>query len=302
MGERRILLLLAALLAASCAPARAPDCPAPAPSSPVRFAVIGDYGLTGPAEADVAALVSGWNPDFVITVGDNNYPSGDASTIDANVGAYYASFIHPYRGAHGPGASANAFFPALGNHDWLAPDARPYLDYFSGLPGNQRYYDLVRGPVHLFALDSDPSEPDGTSSTSVQALWLKGRLAASAARFRVVFFHHPPYSSSSVHGSTTTMQWPFREWGATAVLAGHDHTYERLEVDGLSYFVNGLGGAPIYAFGTPVAGSQVRYAADHGAQLVVADGSRIEFQFHARNGSLVDSHVIAAQVRCVAGP
>ena len=43
--------------------------------------------------------------------------------------------------------------------------------------------------------------------------------------------------------------------GATAVLAGHDHDYERLIIDGLPYFVNGLGGGGIYQFTTPVPGS-----------------------------------------------
>src|SRR5436190_18393178 len=55
----------------------------------VRFAVIGDFGQAGPDEAAVSALVAGWQPDFVITVGDNNYPLGEASTIDQNIGQYF---------------------------------------------------------------------------------------------------------------------------------------------------------------------------------------------------------------------
>ena len=38
------------------------------------------------------------------------------------------------------------------------------------------------------------------------------------------------------------MQWPFAAWGADAVLSGHAHAYERIERDGIVYFVNGLGG------------------------------------------------------------
>ena len=40
----------------------------------------------------------------------------------------------------------------------------------------------------------------------------------------------------------TSAQWPYGEWGADAVLAGHDHTYERLFINGVTYFVNGMGG------------------------------------------------------------
>jgi hypothetical protein len=60
--------------------------------SSIRFAVIGDYGSDSQAEADVANLVKSWGPSFIITVGDNNYPKGAASTIDANIGKYYYEF------------------------------------------------------------------------------------------------------------------------------------------------------------------------------------------------------------------
>src|SRR2546426_179663 len=76
-----------------------------AQSSSVRFAVIGDYGYAGQAELDVANLVRSWNPNFIITTGDNNYESGSASTIDQNIGQYYHSFIFPYVGKYGAGSS-----------------------------------------------------------------------------------------------------------------------------------------------------------------------------------------------------
>ena len=62
------------------------------------------------------------------------------------------------------------------------------------------------------------------------------------------------------------MQWPFAQWGADAVMSGHAHDYERIVRDGIVYFVNGLGGASRYSFGTPVTGSAVRYNAEGGAQ------------------------------------
>src|SRR5438445_1285003 len=155
--------------------------------SSVRFAVIGDYGTGGLAELNVANLVQSWTPDFIITVGDNNYVCGGADTIDANIGQFYHFYINPYTGNYGTGASVNKFFPALGNHDWGEPNCSgipaggridPYVNYFT-LPGNERYYDFTWGGlVHLFALDSDPREPSGTSSTSVQAAWLQSKLAS----------------------------------------------------------------------------------------------------------------------------
>jgi tartrate-resistant acid phosphatase type 5 len=262
----------------------------PTPTQAVRFAVIGDYGLAGQAAEDVAAMVKSWDPDLILTTGDNNYPSGSAETIDENVGQYYHEYIYPYKGSYGEGAGTNRFFPTLGNHDYGVPGAQPYLEYFT-LPGNERYYDFTWGSVHFFAVNSDSNEPDGFRRDSIQANWLKQRLADSDAAWKIVYMHHSPYSSGT-HGPVAWIQWPFTDWGATAVLSGHDHTYERLSIEGLPYFVNGLGGGPRYAFLSLHPGSQVRFRDDHGAMLVVADDAQIAFQFITRLGEVVDTFVL----------
>ena len=256
----------------------------------VKFAVIGDFGLDGVAEADVATLVHSWQPDIIITVGDDNYPSGAADTIDANIGKYYHDYIFPYIGTYGPGADVNRFFPTLGNHDWYTAGAQPYLDYFT-LPGNERYYDFVWGPVHFFALDSDENEPDGFLAGSVQAAWLQQGLAVSTSPWNIVYMHYPPYSSGA-HGSISWMQWPFAAWGADALLAGHDHLYERLLVDGIPYFIDGTGGGSLYNFGTPVPESQFRYNANFGAMRVTASETEMLFEFYNRVGKLIDSYQV----------
>ena len=258
--------------------------------SSLHFAVIGDYGFAGQPEADVAKLVKSWKPDFIITTGDNNYVDGTDSSIDLNIGQYFHEFISPYTGSFGHADTVNRFFPSLGNHDWRTSGAAPYLKYFT-LPGNERYYDIVRGPVHLFAIDSDEHEVDGMTDSSAQAMWLKKKLSESTATWKIIYFHHPPYSSGR-HGNSPKLQWPFKKWGATAVIAGHDHTYERLRVKGLPFFVNGLGGRSIYNMRTPLTGSRVRYNKDYGAMSVTADSSRIEFRFVTRKDSLVDVYTI----------
>ena len=182
----------------------------------------------------------------------------------------------------------NRFFPTLGNHDWITNHAAPYFDYFT-LPGNERYYTVTQGPVELFALDSDTSEPDGVGVSSAQAAWFKDQIAKSTAPWRIVYFHHPPYSSG-LHGSTSWMQWPFEAWGASAVLSGHDHTYERLQVGDIPYFVDGLGGYSIYAFQQPVPQSVVRYNSDYGALLITATSQTLNFEFMNTQGEVVDHY------------
>jgi hypothetical protein len=258
------------------------------------FAVISDYGQAGTNENAVATLVKSWNPEFIVTAGDNNLPSGAAGTIDANIGQYYHNYIYPYTGSYGAGAATNLFFPALGNHDWLTTNAQPYLDYFT-LPGNERYYDFAWGPVHIFILDSATNEPDGYTSTSTQGVWLQAQLAAASEPWKLVAFHHPPYSSGTVHGSTAYMQWPFEAWGATATVSGHDHGYERVVQHDFPYFVDGLGGQSKsgYSFTTPpVSGSAIRYNSAYGAMRVEATTSDITFQFISTAGTVVETYYL----------
>jgi tartrate-resistant acid phosphatase type 5 len=272
-------------------PFYAPHSPTVSGSS-VHFAVIGDYGAGGKGEAAVAALVQGWQPDLILTTGDNNYDSGSALTIDHNIGQFYHDYIAPYKGGYGAGATVNRFFPVLGNHDWIAKNAAPYLDYFS-LPGNERYYDFIWGPVHFFALDSDDHEPDGNSQKSKQALWLKQALTAAGEPWKVVFLHHSPYSSGKQHGSDETLQWPFLAWGASIVFSGHDHLYERILLNGFPYIVNGAGGAGLYDFSdSPLTSSVVRYNQDWGAVKVDVDQNSFQLQFISEGGSLIDTFSI----------
>jgi hypothetical protein len=265
-------------------------------AAPLTIAVIGDFGTPEPAADSVAALVASWKPDLVATTGDNNYPNGGADTIDANIGKRYHAFIGSYTGRFGAGATENRFFPALGNHDWETAGAVPSLEYFA-LPGNERYYEVNKGLVDLFVVDSDPHEPDGVTHVSTQAAWLRDRLKASKAPYRFVFMHHPPYSSGA-HGSTKDLQWPYAAWGATVVLAGHDHTYERIVKDGITYVVNGVGGRKLYPFkGEPVEGSLIRYNEQNGALKITIDETEATFELVTHGGTTIDRFTVPPSPR-----
>jgi len=257
-----------------------------------RSASIGDYGWDNSNEAATAKLMRTWKPDFISTVGDNNYTEGSASTIDKNIGKYFSGYIGHYKGSYGSGPGVNLFFPTLGNHDWETAGAKPYLDYFT-LPGNERYYDFVRGPIHFFALDSDDNEPDGNSPSSKQGQWLKNALAKSTSPFNIVYFHHSPFSSGS-EGSTDTMQWPFADWGASVVLTGHSHEYERLSIDSIPYVVNGAGGKP-EELHEPVAGSIIRDNSTAGALLIEANEYALTLQYQQITGKVIDTITIGRE-------
>ncbi len=288
-----------------------PEISAVTPSKPgvARFAVIGDFGSGDQHALDVARLVASWNPEFILSVGDGYYSGAGgvgSERYDNSVGALYCAWLKDVKttGTKCPKGKAarNAFFTVIGNHDITdaVPGPSTYLDYFN-LPGqgfkstsgNERYYDFVQGSLHVFVLNSNPDEPDGRSVDSVQAKWLRSQLSKSTSRWKIVIDHHPPYSSDSSHGSTPELQWPFARWGVDAVFSGHAHVYERINRDGIVYFVNGLGGQRLYTFAAePVSGSQSRFAANWGAQLIEITDSTLTAVFFDVGGQKIDSYTI----------
>jgi hypothetical protein len=225
----------------------------------LRFAAFGDSGAGTPAQADVAARVLEANPDLVVHTGDVVYEAGEPEHFDPYYFEPYASLID-----HIP------FFTSLGNHDVVTRNAEPYLEAFH-LPRNnpestERYYSFDAANAHFVALDSNQSLAPG----SAQRAWLEADLA-QPADWKIVYFHHPPFSSA-LHGSDLDLRAEleplFLATGVDLVLNGHDHDYERtfplhngMPVDeaqepdyvspaGVFYVVTGGGGRSLYALET----------------------------------------------------
>ena len=246
----------------------------------VRFAVITDYGVDRANEFAVAEMVNSWNPEFIVTLGDNNALGPELQKWDRAIGQYYGTYL-----------SSGDFYPCIGNHDYYG-GVFQYTSYFD-LPGNERYYDVVRGPVHLFCVNS-VSDPDGVTSKSTQAKWLDAELSESTSPWDIVYFHYPPYTSGTVHGPKPRMRWGFE--GADIVLSGHVHAYERLFVKGLTYITGLPGGqTPRNFFGYPARGSEIRYGGSYGAMLVTASDYQITFSTFTLSGDLVESYTITKE-------
>ncbi|MCK4750926.1 MAG: metallophosphoesterase, partial [Bacteroidales bacterium] len=172
------------------------------------FAVIGDYGKDGESEKTVASLVKGWDPDFILTTGDNNYLYGDYATLIQNIGNHYGDYIYNFDApdayqCHGKAFqdSINRFFPSPGNHDEAGGrDLEPYLNYFT-LPGVEEFYAFTWGNAAFYSISS-------VSATNIdeQKIWLEKEIGDSKKPFQIVYFHHSPYSPGR-HGDTEYMQW-----------------------------------------------------------------------------------------------
>lgn len=273
-----------------------------APVTPVvkpwlyRFAVIGNYGLDNASTAAVAALVNSWTPSMVTTTGANVI-GGDGSilTLDSAVGRNYHSYIFPYTGIYGPGASdRNKFWPTFSVSEVASP-ARE--NFFSFLPipktNGGFYYDHIEGPVHLFFIDSTGATPDGNTSTSVQADWLRVKLATSPCKFKLVYIYDTPYNSFGAEN--ITMRWPFKAWGATAVLSGAGPFYQRLQADSIPFMVVGDGGAlGLHSFGFSSSSpfNITYWATTYGAVLVTVNCDSLKFEFYALDGTIKDTLLI----------
>lgn len=273
----------------------------------IQFAVIGDWGdncCRPSCSTFVADMIKGWNSrwpiEFIVTTGDNFYPNGSQEALEANMPMY--EWVDP---------RAFRFFPSIGNHDLYDNCCgRAYQSYFSHLNSYSRTHDHPRyyrypvpgGLIDLFSLNSDNGEPDGNTQDSVQATWLQNELKASQAIWKIVYFHNPPYNTHG--GQSPAMRWPFAEWGASIVLTGHVHAYERLVRDGLTYVSNGIGGVKgvdhitVEDGCTPVEGSIVQYNGSVGAMIGVATKDALRFCLLAvdrdhPDGVCIDSFTLA---------
>lgn len=249
-----------------------------------RFAVVADLGSGTDAERDVVRAIRGWGPEFVVAPGDIVYNHGGWDEFGPR-------FFEPYA----PLIADVPFYPALGNHDVRTDDGAPYLQAFAlpREPGGERYYTFRHGPAQFWALDSTQSLRPG----SPQYAWLAADAAASTARWRIAFFHHPPFSSGlhGPHGAIRRDLVPlFSALGFDLVLNGHDHHYERFHPQGgVTYLISGGGGGLLYrAMGTK---ETAAFANAHQFVGVTISGDTLAIRAVGANGRVLDAHAIRAK-------
>ena len=215
-------------------------------SMPFRFAAAGDVGTGRSGQYQVAtAMSSRWCADpfqSVLLLGDNIYEHGEISRIEEVFEQPYAELLQ--RGVK--------FYAALGNHDFPTRQGKDEIAY-PGYNMAGRYYTFTQQSVQFFALDTNQFyiEHDSNRETpwSAQLQWLKTELKRSPAFWKIVFAHHPIYSSG-YHGSDRDLARAlsplFKEYAVQLYINGHDHHYERTRpIDGTTYITAGNGGRDV---------------------------------------------------------
>jgi hypothetical protein len=147
---------------------------------------------------------------------------------------------------HQPLWSQLLYLPALGNHELLGDYDGSFFRRL--LPqAESRFYAVRYGFLQLIFLDGN--QPGSQPQTHFLATQLKSTQGDKSVRARIVVLHQPPLSVGLHCGTSGSMhEWMhiFEKYRVDAVLAGHDHAYERLERNGVPYFVTGGGGAKLY--------------------------------------------------------
>ena len=227
-------------------------------------------------------------PGTIFTTGDNVYRDGSPDE--------FANCYDPTWGRH-----KDRTYPSPGNHDYHTPDGAGYFEYFgsrAGEPG-KGYYSYDLGTWHIIVLNSNLEVRAG----SPQDEWLRADLAAHPAACTLAYWHHPRFSSGTVHGSNRSMQplWQaLYDYGADVILGGHEHNYERFAPQdpqgnpdptrGIRQFVIGSGGRSHYEFGHPIANSEVRNSDTNGLLKLTLHENNYSWEFIPEPGkSFTDS-------------
>ncbi len=248
-----------------------------APTGPLRFAALGDYGVGIRSDSESSRrlrrvaealdrMVTDHDVRFVVSLGDNIY-LGEQGQVDDESGAedddWYGSYYQPYRYV----ISRVPVYPTVGNHD--AGDSensddraqmednfhtherfRDQQDRASVDPG--LFYRLGYGAdVELICLDTSHANQDDGVDRFFQepnhVQWLEETFAADdAVRWRIPFSHHPVYCAGPEHTNDKQMHESllpmFKRGGVRLVLAGHEHNFQLSQADGRTYVVSGAGG------------------------------------------------------------
>jgi hypothetical protein len=249
----------------------------------LRFAVIGDTGSGTDQQRQLADVMVRYRAafpfDFVLMMGDNIYGSESAQDFHKKFSDVYKPLLD----------NQVKFYATLGNHDLPLQ-----MNYEPFNMNGKEYYRIKKGNVAFYSLNSNYMDKK-------QVEWLESELTKDTSDWKVCFFHHPPYSSGSKHGSDKQLREIvepiFLKYGVNVVLTGHDHFYERIKPQkGIYYFVSGAGGKLREGNIKGSSGlTEKGFDSDLSFMLFEVVGKQMYFQVISRTGETVDSGVLLNQ-------
>ncbi len=267
----------------------------------LRFGVIGDSGFGDDQTRQLAQRMMSYDLDFVLHTGDTVYKAFEQS-------GPAEAFATKYFEAFGPLLHEAPIYPVLGNHDYdqaAQSNGEPYFlrafplltDLSVPDSAHGTWYAFERAGIQFIMLDSQAFQ--GAGGRAEQTAWLEERLSDPSVSFSIPVFHTPPYTSG-LHqndGQALRTDWnPLFEAADTPlVISGHDHNYERIVRNGVTYVVSGGGSPVLYRETERVDGSQAFHRKMHFV-LVEINPDNIELTVIDINGNELDRATIPIQV------
>lgn len=264
----------------------------------LRIAVYGDSRQGDAAHRLILGQIAARDPDVIVHTGDVVLYANDEEGWLRHLSASL------------PLSERIPLILSLGNHELYAPNPRdgvdpggsrramreipPPADALARAAGAPTAVFYVRvGPALFISLDSNTSLAEG----SAQYRFLEDTLKQKGeARYVFASFHQGPLSSGphGPHPDGPGLVRLFERGGVTASLAGHDHVYERIVQNGITYLVSGGGGAPLYPRARFTNGSRA-FASTYNWVLITIDGPRVDFEAFSLEGATLDRGTIAPQ-------
>jgi hypothetical protein len=262
---------------------------APEDGRPFSFLLYGDNRSNPYAHAAVVSAMRKAPADFLVNTGD--------MVQDGARPADWLAFFSIEREL----LRERCLFPSIGNHEIALPTSDGALRYarMFRVPAPpdaaERWYTFRWSSARFYVLDAQDEFASG------ERAWLEKTLEATKSEagvlFRFVVLHHGPFSSG-LHGPNEALLFArvpelLRSAKVDVIFSGHDHAYERGEVDGSKYVVSGGGGAPLYRENRASKGSQKFEATWHFGRVAI-DGPKATFMATRHDGSTLDACTFTA--------
>lgn len=245
-------------------------------TEPFRFDVYGDNRTNTTPHTNVVNAMIVTAPDFALNTGDlADIP------LTQNYNAFFAiekTFL-----------ASTVMFPVPGNHDTIS-------NYQYGF-NRPNWYAFQWGNVYFVAISTDDSYGAGSAQYTFVEQALQTAKADPTVKWIVAYHHFPVYSSSN-HGSTpgqamVDLNNLYKANGVDIVFNGHDHDYERSELDGIEYIVAGGGGAPSYSAGTSCPGHVISESVYSFVKVDVDGAENLVITALRTDGTVIDTKTLS---------
>jgi acid phosphatase type 7 len=264
------------------------------PDSAFSFVTFGDTQKNPVTTGRIAEHAWKRRPNFVMHVGDVVDNGRDKSEWVEELFRPCAELF-----------SRVAVFPAIGNHEKNDPQ---YYKYFA-VPAPKYYYRYRYGNADFFSLDTNKKN---MGKGSEQYEWLDRELAKSDAKWKIVYHHHPSYSSDNddygdtFKGVKSTLGDRkaqaliplYEKHKVDIVFNGHIHVYERSwplrggKIDhknGTIYLTSGGGGGSLEDFTPTPTWFKAQTRSVYHYCYVTIHGGRLSLRVFDENDALFDT-------------